>query len=245
MQAAVKQLVKDVQEKETEMNEFKFISYAECRAKMIPLLAGESEEVIVERCQRMGFEQGSRKALAVDGKAGLKTHGGAYVDPAWLETTPNLRVAFGELLKGSQEVGGNNMGPFVRTYFRLKKDPAKNAGPFCAGGASYCLDQGYPEDDTPYIVGAQRLGKAVAKEGSMKRQLKLAEMQPGDLAIWERITENAGTGHVATTVLLLPNQSLLTIDFNGGSAPSPTRLFISAPGGAINSGKFLFGARWK
>lgn len=143
-----------------------FISYQECFDKVKCLMPGQSGVTIVNRVQRLGFEKDSKKTLSVDGKIGPKTLNGRFVDPALLDVTPNLRIAFQELLKGSQEVGGSNMGPFVRTYFRLKSDPKGNAGPFCAGGASYCLDQGYPEDDTPYIVGAIRLGRAVAAQGS-------------------------------------------------------------------------------
>lgn len=222
-----------------------FISYQQCLDKVKCLLPSADSATLTNRIQRLGFEDTiSCKPLAVDGKLGPKTLNGRFVDPDLFHATPNLYVAFQELLKGSQEVGGSNMGPFVRTYFRLKSDPTKNAGPFCAGGASYCLDQGFPQDDTPYIVGAIRLGKAVAAQGQMKRQLKKSEMKPGDLDIWERKTDTPGTGHVATHIALLEDGSILSIDFNVGGYPAPTRCFISNPDGSRGDDKFLFGARW-
>ncbi len=221
------------------------LDYQSVKAKLAALMEGESEKELIDRCQRLGFEKDSDRPLSVDGVEGPKTRAGRFVDPSLLMANPNLKVGLMELLKGSREIGGSNMGPFVRVYFRLKSDPARNAGPFCAGGASYCLDQAYPEDDTPYIVGAIRLGNAIVKEGALKRKLKLSELKIGDFVIHERKTDTPGTGHVSQCVAVLSDNRILSLDFNVGSFPAPTRCFISGPDGLRGDDKFLFGARWK
>lgn len=236
------------------------ITYLECEAIMVDLLKGiyteaeMTDKLINDRIQRFGFDPDTFKPISVDGIAGPKTRGAMYFNPLLLREKPNTRVALTEILLGSQEIGGSNMGPFVRKYFRLKKDPVKNAGPYCAGGASYCLDEGYAEDDTPYIVGAQRLGRAVADQGILKslplkqRRLPAEEIKPGDLVIYERLTDTPGTGHVGTTVYNdVKNGALVTVDFNVGRFPAPTRLFLQTAKNKYAQGddRFLFGARWK
>lgn len=238
----------------------KILSYAEMTTVVESLLrpiyssSELNEKLVVNRIQRFGFDPKTLKPIAVDGVPGPKTMGAVYYNPLLLQEKPNTRVALVEILMGSQEIGGSNMGPFVRKYFRLKKDPEKNVGPYCAGGASFCLDAGYEEDDTPYIVGAQRLGKAVADKGILKdkslkeRRLEAKLILPGDLVIYERITDTPGTGHVGTCILNdLEDQRLVTVDFNVGAFPAPTRLFVQKGQDkyAQGSDSFLFGARWK
>jgi hypothetical protein len=230
------------------------IDYEDCYGIIEQMLRAFDRDptTIINRVQRFGFDPRTLAPISVDGIAGPKTRDALYYNPKLMLETPNLKVALQEILSGSQEIGGSNMGPFVRKYFRLKKDPAKNAGPFCAGGASYCLDQGFPEDDTPYIVGAQRLGKAVSDQGIFKgkslkeRRFGADKMKPGDLMIYERITDTPGTGHVGTVVHNSIDR-VITVDFNVGRYPAPTRLFIQTgkENYAQGGDKFLFGARWK
>lgn len=230
------------------------IDYEECYGIVEEMLKGRQRdpETIINRVQRFGFEPDTLKPIAVDGKAGRQTFGAIYYNPKLLLEKPNLIVALQEILAGSQEIGGPNMGPFVRKYFRLKSDPVRNAGPYCAGGASFCLDEGYPEDDTPYIVGAQRLGRAVADKGILKdkplsqRRMPAKDIKPGDLVIYERITDTPGTGHVGTCVHNSGDR-IVTVDFNVGRFPAPTRLFIQLEKDKFAQGddRFLYGARWK
>lgn len=230
------------------------IDYEECYGIIESMLQGRQHDpkTIVNRVQRFGFDPKTLRPIAVDGIPGPKTHYAIYYNPKLMFEAPNLIVALNEILAGSQEIGGSNMGPFVRKYFRLKKDPEKNAGPYCAGGASFCLDEAYPEEDTPYLLGAQRLGRAVADKGVLKdqplskRRMPAKDIKPGDLVIYERLTDTPGTGHVGACVHNSGDR-LVTVDFNVGAYPAPTRLFIQLEKDkfAQGSDRFLFGARWK
>jgi hypothetical protein len=220
------------------------ISYNELREQLMArpsfakLSASEQTNVI----QRMGFTPAGVR-LSVDGKLGPKTLSGIFLDPSKI-VTPAAKVALDELLALSQEIGGSNMGPFVQKYFRMKKLPTKNAGAFCAGGASYCLSQGYPGEKTPYLLGAQRLGRAVAAEGAGRHSIR--DAKPDDLLIWNRKTDKPGTGHVEVAVIIT-DDIVYSIGFNVGPYPAPTRVFAnkkSAPGRGEGN-EFLFCARWK
>lgn len=220
------------------------ISYNEIREQLSArpdfkaLNASQQTNVI----QRMGFTPAGVR-LAVDGKLGPKTLNGIFIDPSDI-TTPAAKVALDELLALSQEEGGSNMGRFVQKYFRMKRLPTKNAGAFCAGGASYCLNKGYPGEGTPYLLGAQRLGRAVAAEGAGRHSIH--DAKPDDLLIWNRKTDKPGTGHVEVSAIIT-DDIVYSIGFNVGPYQAPTRVFInkkSDPGRGVGN-EFLFCARWK
>jgi hypothetical protein len=220
------------------------LSYQQIMAKLMLRddFKGLSDSHKTNVIQRLGFTSDLTR-LSVDGKLGPKTLGGKFLDID-LITTPAAKIALNELVAMSQEVGGSNMGPFVQKYFRMKKLPTKNAGAFCAGGASYCLREGYPGEGTPYLLGAQRLGRAVAAKGAGQHSIQHAK--PDDLLIWNRETSTPGTGHVEVTVHVT-DDIVFTIGFNVGRYPAPTRVFINKKSDPSRGkgNEFLFCARWK
>jgi hypothetical protein len=225
------------------------LNYDEMLIVMDEFYPNLKDAVLINRIQRMGFENnsGDLKPLSVDGKAGPKTKGGIYLNPVAI-TTKVAIVALKELMAGSQEIEGSNSGSFVRKYFRIRGTVPKNYGPYCAGFASYCLDEAYPELDTPYILGAIRMGNAVAASGGKH---KIAQAKPDDMAIWKRETDSPGTGHIGVfvtdTVKVDGVDYKFTIEGNVGNFPAPTRVFalkVSDPSRGEKN-PWLFAARFK
>lgn len=225
------------------------LNYQEMKTLMEELYPILPEKVLIERMQRMGFSKinGGLVNLSVDGIAGPKTKAGVFLSPKVIDT-PIALVALEELMLGSQEIGGPNDGIFVKKYFRLRTLESRNFGPYCAGFASYCLQKAYPKEITPYILGAIRLGNAVAKYNGRH---SIQDAKKDDLPIWRRESNTPGTGHVgvfvSNAIEIDGKEYKFTIEGNNGNFPAPTRVFavdVANPSRGVKN-EWLFAARYK
>jgi len=142
--------------------------------------------------QRLGIDLTNR-ALVADGKVGPRTEGATYLNPARL-TSPVALVALGELLRGAGETKGNNRGPDISKYMGDTNPDAKQ-GPWCAGFATWCLRQVYP--DAPRSLNARR------SVSGLKHKVIPRLVRPDDLIAWERRVDGEISkvhGHVEIVV---------------------------------------------
>jgi len=200
--------------------------------------------------QRLGYDYLGRR-LAIDGIAGPLTEGAIYVAPE--SVGPELvRVAMRELLKGAEEVGGNNRGERVERYQRGRAADLAPwmRGAWCASFVSWCLWRTF-DDAYPYIRGARRLGLAVAERSELGEILEPGELEAGDLIIWDRDGPDAGddpsddwSGHIGIMVGRAGGY-IWTIEGNAEARRGAVRVY-RFPEGDLDRDKdepFLFGAR--
>lgn len=138
--------------------------------------------------QRLGVEPDGTP-LRPDGRVGWRTSSARYLDPLAV-THPVAAQALIGLLCGAEESGAHNSGWWPErvngggdegAHARWRAHPWRQ-GAWCAGYVSWCLLQAYG-GAAPYILGAQRLGRAVADQGL---RVGLTQIQPGDLLVWDR-----------------------------------------------------------
>ena len=146
----------------------------------------------VQILQRLGIDTTDR-ALTADGKVGPRTEGATYLNPAKI-TSPVALVALAELLRGAGETVGNNRGADISKYMGDTNPNAKQ-GPWCAGFASWCLRQVYP--NAPRSLNARR------SVSGLKCAVVPRLTRPDDLIAWERRVDGAISkvhGHVEIVV---------------------------------------------
>lgn len=200
--------------------------------------------------QALGVEPDGRP-LAIDGAVGPKTRGASFLDPDTLEAGV-LDFAMQELLERARESDGlNNAGPRVAKYYERPYVPRKKYGAWCAAFASWCLRQAYGTH-IKRILGAQRLGRAIAKHHSALGKLEAHELEAGDLIIWDRDGPDEGRdpsddwhGHVGF-VAHVDDAHIWTIEGNRRRYPAPVRVFrYPKDQPDMRGGPFLFGARYQ
>ncbi len=103
-----------------------------------------------------------------------------------------LRAAIGELKAGAGEEGGNNRGPWVRTYLN---GLAPEGSSWCAAFVSWCFAQGGAPMPFRYTVGARDLLSQCKRKGWAHLPGEGYEPQPGDVVVWWRVRAAGWQGH--------------------------------------------------
>lgn len=148
----------------------------------------------IQILQRLGIDQSGR-ALVCDGRVGPRTEGATYLNPAAV-VTPVARVALAELMRGAGESLGNNRGPDVSKYME-DDNPNAQQGPWCAGFATWCLREVYP--NAPRSLNARR------SVSQLRHKVIQRLIRPDDLIAWERVVDgkvSAVHGHVEIVALV-------------------------------------------
>ena len=111
-----------------------------------------------------------------------------------------LQVAINELKDGAGEIGGNNMGPFVKKYL----DPVglQEGESWCAAFLSWCFLQasGGQINAMPfrYSAGARDVfNQFKSKHWNFDSSDPAYTPLPGDIASWWRVSLASGKGHIA------------------------------------------------
>lgn len=126
-----------------------------------------------------------------------------------------LASAIGELVAGAGEVGGNNMGKWVRKY--LAPAGLDEGEPWCASFVSWCFFQACGGDEAAmpfqYTPGAQDMLRQMKDRGWAEKPKSAYQPLPGDLVFWWREKNPSWQGHVGF-VHQLKNGMLYTIEGN-------------------------------
>ncbi len=108
-----------------------------------------------------------------------------------------LECAIAELNEGAGELGGNNRGPWVKKY--LQPAGLAEGNSWCAAFVSWCFLQaaGGNKPDMPfkYSAGARNIYNQLKKNGVVYNGLATPP-EPGDIAVWWRVSMASGFGHV-------------------------------------------------
>jgi hypothetical protein len=108
-----------------------------------------------------------------------------------------LQVAINELKAGAGEVGGNNLGPWVKKYLDPTGLPEGNS--WCAAFVSWCFLQaaGGDRQKMPfkYSAGARDVFNQFKSKGwILDNATELPA--PGDVVVWWRVSLPSGFGHI-------------------------------------------------
>jgi peptidoglycan hydrolase-like protein with peptidoglycan-binding domain len=108
-----------------------------------------------------------------------------------------LRIAIDELKAGAGEVGGNNMGPWVKKY--LAPTGLAEGNSWCAAFVSWCFLQaaGGNKANMPfsYSAGARNVFNQFKTKGWIIDN-SLDIPKPGDIVVWWRVSLPSGYGHI-------------------------------------------------
>jgi hypothetical protein len=130
-----------------------------------------------------------------------------------------LSAAIGELNKGAGEIGGNNLGIWVKKYLAPAGLPEGNS--WCASFVSWCFLSGCGNDihkmPFPYCPGARALLTKFKNKGWASAPQSGYLPQPGDIVVWWREQLSGWLGHVGL-VHQLHDGMLYTIE--GNRSPS-------------------------
>lgn len=121
-----------------------------------------------------------------------------------------LAAAINEVKAGAGEVGGNNLGPFVKKYLH---GIVPEGNPWCAGFVSFCFSQNPAGIPFPYTVGARNILQHLKKKGWAQSPNSGYSPKPGDVVVWWRESLPSGKGHVGL-VHQLRDGFLYTIEGN-------------------------------
>jgi hypothetical protein len=121
-----------------------------------------------------------------------------------------LAAAIAELNKRAGEVGGNNRGPFVRTYLN---GLASEGNPWCAGFVSFCFSHASPAIPFNYSVGARDILAQFKAKGWANKPGSGYVPGPGDVVVWWREQFSSTKGHIGI-VHQVHNGFLYTIEGN-------------------------------
>jgi hypothetical protein len=109
-----------------------------------------------------------------------------------------LAAAIGELKAGAGEVGGNNMGPWVKKY--LAPAGLGEGESWCASFVSWCFLQasGGSKSTMPfaYCPGARNLLEEFKEKGWASGPNSGYQPKPGDIVVWWRESLGSWKGHV-------------------------------------------------
>jgi len=129
--------------------------------------------------------------------------------PNWLDTM--LTIAFGEMKAGAREIGGNNMGPWVRKY--MDGNEGKE-WPWCAGFSLWCVKQAAlpfkPPIKEKYSSG--RIGKEAKSKGWLTKDIK--KVYPGCLFLVEDPDKNPSLYQHTGIVAEVGPDYIVTIEGN-------------------------------
>jgi len=131
--------------------------------------------------------------------------GGSSIGRAALET------AIGQLREGAGEVGGNNMGPYVRKYLN---ELASEGSSWCAAFVSWCFDRAPGSIPFRYTVGARDLLAQAKAKGWANAPGSAYAPQPGDIVVWWRVRAEGWQGHAGLVHHSSDDGYLYTIEGN-------------------------------
>ncbi len=126
-----------------------------------------------------------------------------------------LSTAINEMNNGAGEIGGNNMGPWVKKYL----DPAglDEGNSWCASFVSWCYLQAAGGDKSkmtfPYSPGARALLSIFKNNNWAQNPNSNYQPLPGDLVFWWRVKLDGWQGHVGL-IQQLKDGMLYTIEGN-------------------------------
>jgi hypothetical protein len=111
-----------------------------------------------------------------------------------------LQFAIDELKAGAGEIGGNNMGPFVKKYLQPVGLPEGSS--WCAGFISWCFLQAVGGDKKAmpfkYSAGARSVYNQFKQKGwNFDGTDPNKHPEPGDIVAWWRVSLPSGFGHIA------------------------------------------------
>lgn len=121
-----------------------------------------------------------------------------------------LAKAIDELKAGAGEVGGDNLGPFVKEYLN---GIVAEGNPWCAGFVSFCFSQILSGMPFTYTVGARDVLRQFKNKGCAQPPNSGYLPKPGDVVVWWRESLPSGKGHVGL-VHQLSDGFLYTIEGN-------------------------------
>ena len=121
-----------------------------------------------------------------------------------------LAAAINEMKMGAGEIGGNNLGPFVKKYLH---GIVPEGNPWCAGFVSFCFSQNPAGIPFPYTVGARNILQHFKKKDWAQSPNSGYSPMPGDVVVWWRESLPSGKGHVGL-VHQLHDGFLYTIEGN-------------------------------
>lgn len=121
-----------------------------------------------------------------------------------------LQTAINEIKAGAGEIGGNNMGPFVKKYLH---GIVPEGNPWCAGFVSFCFSQHAAGMPYPYTVGARNILREFQKRNWAFKPNTGYLPKPGDIVVWWREQPNSGKGHIGL-VYQVKDGFLYTIEGN-------------------------------
>lgn len=129
-----------------------------------------------------------------------------------------LTAAINELKAGACEVGGNNLGPWVKKY--LGPAGLDEGNSWCASFVSWCYLQACGGDmhkmPFPYCPGARALLSEFRDKGWVQNLQSGYQPKPGDIVVWWREQLSGWQGHVGL-VHQTQNGMLYTIEGNRSS----------------------------
>ena len=110
-----------------------------------------------------------------------------------------LQVAINEMLAGAMEIGGNNMGPWVKKYLDPSGVPVGNS--WCAAFLSWCFLQAAGGDKKAmpfkYSASARNVFNQFKQKGwTYDGKDPNFLPQPGDIVSWWRVSLPSGFGHI-------------------------------------------------
>lgn len=110
-----------------------------------------------------------------------------------------LQVAIKEMIAGAREIGGNNMGPFVKKYLAPAGLPEGNS--WCAAFMSWCFLQAANGSKSAmgfnYTASARNVFDQLKKKGQTFSGITdNLTPEPGDLVVWWRVSLPSYHGHI-------------------------------------------------
>lgn len=110
-----------------------------------------------------------------------------------------LQFAIDELKAGAGEIGGNNMGKFVKKY--MQPSGLGEGESWCAGFVSWCFLQAVGGDKSKmpfrYSAGARDIFNQFKAKGMHFLGTEPGFLpQPGDIVAWWRVSLPSGKGHI-------------------------------------------------
>lgn len=104
-----------------------------------------------------------------------------------------LRKALDEMSAGAGEVGGDNMGPWVRKYLNGIVAPPND---WCAGFVSWCFANSGQPMPFAYSVGARDVFSQLKGKGFLVNVSDANPPLPGDVIVWWRQAPTSWKGHI-------------------------------------------------
>lgn len=135
-----------------------------------------------------------------------------------------LKIAKNEMEIGAREIGGDNSGPFVEKYTKVKNGGKLD---WCAGFVSYCFEQASIETGIKYPL-KYTLGARNIFNQAKRKNLTITDRNilpiPGDILVWYRGALKGYFGHVGICSSYSDGY-VSVIEGNRGKYPAKVNIF--------------------